>query len=111
MPSAPRCLISSNCSGVISAFIQTLTMTDIAAGWTACMPRVARDGCLVVEAMSGAERRFLWLMRRADFDNDSAFMNDVVVPRCQAQKIKVVRSRRLQDERLGIQYVSVCSAP
>ena len=29
----------------------------------------------------------------ADFDNDSAFMNDVVVPWCRAQKIEVTRSR------------------
>ena len=32
-------------------------------------------------------------MRGADFDNDSAFMNDVVVPWCRAQKIEVTRSR------------------
>ena len=29
----------------------------------------------------------------ADFDNDSAFMNDVVVPWCRAQRIEVTRSR------------------
>jgi tyrosine-protein phosphatase YwqE len=29
----------------------------------------------------------------ADFDNDSAFMNDVVVPWCREQKIEVTRSR------------------
>ena len=32
-------------------------------------------------------------LRGADFDNDSAFMNDVVVPWCRAQKIEVTRSR------------------
>src|SRR5882724_10244405 len=29
----------------------------------------------------------------ADFDNDSAFMNDIVVPWCRTQKIEVTRSR------------------
>jgi hypothetical protein len=28
-----------------------------------------------------------------DFDNDSAFMNDVVVPWCREQKLEVTRSR------------------
>jgi len=32
-------------------------------------------------------------LRGADFDNDSTFMNDVVVPWCRAQKIEVTRSR------------------
>ena len=32
-------------------------------------------------------------MLGADFDNDSAFMNDVVVPWCRKQKIEVTRSR------------------
>jgi hypothetical protein len=28
-----------------------------------------------------------------DFDNDSAFMNDVVLPWCREQKLEVTRSR------------------
>jgi hypothetical protein len=34
-----------------------------------------------------------WLLRGVDFDNDSAFMNDVVVPWCREQKLEVTRSR------------------
>lgn len=33
------------------------------------------------------------LLRGVDFDNDSAFMNDVVVPWCRQQKLEVTRSR------------------
>ena len=36
---------------------------------------------------------FPWLILGADFDNDSAFMNDVVVPWCRSEKIEVTRSR------------------
>ena len=43
--------------------------------------------------MERAQSLFPWLIRGADFDNDSAFMNDVVVPWCRAQKIEVTRSR------------------
>src|SRR5205085_3254459 len=73
--------------------IQTLTMVDVATGWTECLPLIARDGGLVVEAIKRAQSLFPWLLRGADFDNDSAFVNDVVVPWCRDQKIEVTRSR------------------
>lgn len=86
-------MVAHGGTSVAGSFIQTLTMTDIATGWTECMPLVARDGSLVVEAMTRAQSLFPWLIRGADFDNDSAFMNDVVVPWCRSQKIEVTRSR------------------
>jgi len=86
-------MVAHGGTSVAGSFIQTLTMTDIATGWTECMPLVARDGSLVVEAMTRAQSLFPWLIRGADFDNDSAFMNDVVVPWCRTQKIEVTRSR------------------
>jgi hypothetical protein len=86
-------MVAHGGTSVAGSFIQTLTMVDIATGWTECLPLVARDGSLVVEAMTRAQSLFPWLVRGADFDNDSAFMNDVVVPWCRAQKIEVTRSR------------------
>jgi hypothetical protein len=67
-------------------------MVDVATGWTECLPLVTRDGSLVVEAMKRVQSLFPWLLRGVDFDNDSAFMNDVVVP-CREQKLEVTRSR------------------
>ena len=61
-------------TSVAGSFIQMLTMVDIATGWTECLPLVARDGSLVVEAMRRAQTLFPWLIRGADFDNDSAFI-------------------------------------
>lgn len=86
-------MVAHGGTSVAGSFIQTLTMTDIATGWTECMPLLTRDGSLVVEAMARAQSLFPWLLRGADFDNDSAFMNDVVVPWCRTQKIEVTRSR------------------
>ena len=57
------------------------------------MPLVTRDGSLVVEAIKRARSLFPWLLRGVDFDNDSAFMNEVVVPWCRNQKLEVTRSR------------------
>jgi hypothetical protein len=60
------------------AFIQTLTMVDVATGWTECFPLVVREATLVVDAIERAESLFPWRIRGLDFDNDSAFMNDAV---------------------------------
>jgi hypothetical protein len=38
------------------------------------MPLVTREGGLVVRAMERAQSLFPWIIRGADFDNDSAFM-------------------------------------
>jgi hypothetical protein len=78
---------------VAGSFIQTLTMVDVATGWTECMPLVVRESGLVVQAIMRAQSLFPWLILGTDFDNDSAFMNDVVVPWCRGQSIEVTRSR------------------
>lgn len=54
-------------TSVAGSFIQTLTMVDIATGWTECLPLIARDGSLVVEAMTRAQSLFPWLIRSADY--------------------------------------------
>jgi hypothetical protein len=86
-------LVAHGGTSVAGSFIHTLTMVDVATGWTECIPLVARDGGLVIEAIKRAQSLFPWLLRGADFDNDTTFMNDVVVPWCRAQKFEVTRSR------------------
>jgi len=86
-------MVAHGGTSVAGSFIQTLTMVDVATGWTECLPLVSREGSLVVEAIKRAQSLFPWIILGADFDNDSAFMNDTVVPWCRAQKIEVTRSR------------------
>lgn len=86
-------MVAHGGTSVAGSFIQTLTMVDVATGWTECLPLVTRDGSFVVEAMKYAQSLFPWLLRGVDFDNDSAFMNDTVVPWCREQKLEVTRSR------------------
>ena len=86
-------MVAHGGTSVAGSFIQTLTMVDVATGWTECMPLVTRESGLVVQAMERAQGLFPWLIRGADFDNDSAFMNEVVVPWCRTQKMEVTRSR------------------
>jgi hypothetical protein len=86
-------MVAHGGTSVAGSFIQTLTMVDIATGWTECLPLVTRDGSLVVEAIKHVQSLFPWLLRGVDFDNDSAFMNDIVAPWCREQKLEVTRSR------------------
>ena len=94
-------MVAHGGTSVAGSFIQTLTMVDVATGWTECLPLITRDGLLVVEAIKHVQSLFPWLLRGVDFDNDSAFMNDTVVPWCREQKLEVTRSR-LQEKRPGI---------
>jgi hypothetical protein len=86
-------MVAHGGTSVAGSFIQTLTMVDVATGWTECLPLVNRDGSLVVEAIKRAQGLFPWLLRGVDFDNDSAFMNEVVIHWCRARKLEVTRSR------------------
>jgi hypothetical protein len=73
--------------------VQTLVLTDIATGWTECVPVVVRSGELVIEALMTAMTLFPFPLRGVDFDNDGAFMNDPVVDWCRAQGLEVTRAR------------------
>src|SRR5215472_8608435 len=75
------------------SFVQTMVLTDIATGWTECVPVVLRNGELVIEALAAARELFPFPLRGVDFDNDGAFMNDPVVDWCRAQGLEVTRSR------------------
>ena len=57
------------------------------------MPLVVRDGVLVIEALDRARELFPFPLKGVDFDNDSAFMNDLVVDWCREQGLEVTRSR------------------
>jgi hypothetical protein len=46
------------------SFVQTMVLTDIATGWTECVPVVVRDGGLVIEALAAAMALFPFPLRR-----------------------------------------------
>jgi len=75
------------------SFVQTLVLTDIATGWTECLPVLTRDGSLVIDAIAKARELFPFPLLGVDFDNDSAFMNERVVTWCRRQGLEVTRAR------------------
>ena len=78
---------------VSGAFVQTLVLTDVATGWTECIPIVVREAEMVVHALDRARELFPFPLRGMDFDNDSLFMNDLVVGWCRTEGLEVTRSR------------------
>jgi hypothetical protein len=54
-------MVAHGGTSVAGSFIQTLTMVDVATGWTECLPLVTREGNLVVDAIKRAQGLFPWL--------------------------------------------------
>lgn len=78
---------------VAGAYVLTLVLTDVATGWTECIPLVVREAEMVVHALERARQLFPFPLRGIDFDNDSLFMNEAVVGWCRAAGLEVTRSR------------------
>ncbi|MEJ6850772.1 hypothetical protein ABIE78_000293 [Sinorhizobium fredii] len=70
-----------------------MVLTDIATGWTECVPVRTRESGLVIAALNQARSLFPFPLQGVDFDNDSAFMNERVVCWCRSQGLEVTRSR------------------
>ena len=86
-------LVAHGGTSVAGSFVQTVVLTDVATGWTECVPIVMREGALVIEALTRARTLFPFPIKGVDFDNDSAFMNELVVPWCREEGLEVTRAR------------------
>jgi hypothetical protein len=75
------------------SFIQTLVLTDIATGWTECMPLLVREQTLLTEVLSQMRVRLPFDILGFDTDNDSVFMNETVQKYCLANAIEFTRCR------------------
>ena len=75
------------------SFVQTLTLTDIATGWTECAPLLVREQRLLTEVLSEVRKRLPFPLLGFDTDNDSVFMNETVRDYCEAAGIAFTRCR------------------
>jgi hypothetical protein len=85
----------SHCGDVAAgSFAHTLTLTDIASGWTECLPLLFRDSNLVVEAIDGLRRSLPFRLAGIDIDNGGEFLNDILLGAYSgAEGIAFTRSR------------------
>ena len=83
-----------HCGGVKTDgdFVHTLTLTDIASGWTECVSMRMRNQMLVIEALAKAADDLPFAMLGVDSDNDSAFMNQTVFDYCKGLGLEQIRS-------------------
>lgn len=70
-----------------------MVLTDIATGWTECVPVLLRESGLVIAALGRARSLSPFALRGVDFDNGSAFMTELVVFWCRNQGLEVTRAR------------------
>ena len=74
-------------------YVHTLTLTDIASGWTECVAMRVRDQMLVIEAFEKVADELPFAMRGVDSDNDSTFMSQAVFDYCKGRCLEQTRSR------------------
>ena len=77
-------------------YLYTLTLTDIATGWTECLPLMHRSREAVLVALQRARTLFPFPMLGIDTDNGGEFINEVVVAYCEQEQITFTRGRPYQ---------------
>src|ERR1700720_98851 len=75
------------------SFVQTLTLTDIASGWTECAPLLVREQTVLIAVLSEVRKRMPFAPLGFDTDNDSVFMNEAVQSYCKEAGMAFTRCR------------------
>lgn len=86
-------LVSHGGDSAAGSFVHTLTLTDVASGWTECVALVVRDGALVAAALEQLRQTMPFPLRGFDTDNGGEFMNETVAAYCLKHGIPCTRSR------------------
>jgi hypothetical protein len=74
-------------------YLNTLTVTDIATGWTECLGILHRSQEKVTEAMIALRQRLPFPLLGIDSDNGSEFINQTLFKYCQDEGITFTRCR------------------
>lgn len=78
---------------VSGSYTNTLVLTDIASGWTECVPLLVREGSLVADGLERLRSAMPFPLRGIDSDNGSEFINEAVVAYCMKYNIEFTRAR------------------
>jgi hypothetical protein len=77
-------------------YLYTLTLTDVATGWTECLPLMHRSQEAVLAALQRARTLFPFPILGIDTDNGGEFINEVLVGYCEQEQITFTRGRPYQ---------------
>ena len=86
-------LVAHSGPSASGSFVQTLTLTDVATGWTECAPLLFREQRLLSEVMTALRPVLPFPLLGFDTDNDSVFMNETIKDWCEAAQVAFTRSR------------------
>jgi hypothetical protein len=78
---------------VAGSYLHTLTMTDVATGWTECIAILVRDQNVTLRAIRAARERLPLPLLGLDTDNGSEFLNYQLFEYCLGEEIAFTRSR------------------
>ena len=80
-------------TNIEGGYLYTLTLTDIATGWTVCLPLMHRSREAVLAALKRVLTLFPFPILGIDTDNGGEFINEVVVAYCEQEHITFTRGR------------------
>jgi hypothetical protein len=75
------------------SFLYTLTLTDIATGWTECLPLRSKHAEEVISAFQAARALFPFPILGIDADNGGEFINEHLLTYCEEQSLTFTRGR------------------
>jgi hypothetical protein len=74
-------------------YLYTLTLTDVATGWTECLPLLYRSQETILAAFQRARTLFPFPILGVDTDNGGEFINETVIAYCEQEHISFTRGR------------------
>ena len=77
-------------------YLNTLTATDLATGWTECLALANKTQVAVSQAIGQLRLDLPFPLLGLDSDNGSEFINDTLLRYCQSEQITFTRSRPYQ---------------
>jgi hypothetical protein len=80
-------------TSVNGTFLNTLVLTDIATGWTECLPLLYRSQEEVLQALGRARRLLPFPLLGLDTDNGTEFLNGQLLEYCRQEAITFTRGR------------------
>src|SRR6266487_6568339 len=81
------------------SYLYTLTLTDVATGWTECLPVLSKSPEAVLSAFQQARALFPFPILGLDVDNGGEFINALLMHYCQTEQITFTRGR--EDRKRG----------
>ncbi|HEU5377011.1 MAG TPA: tyrosine-type recombinase/integrase [Ktedonobacteraceae bacterium] len=74
-------------------FLHTLTLTDLATGWTECIPLLEKSAAAVLAALEQARTLFPFPLLGVDADSGGEFLNAEVIAYCEQEQLTFTRGR------------------